>query len=65
MIGSNLKAYLKENGIKQGFVAEKVGISDSTMSDICNKDRPIDCVIYYNICKVLNVPYEFFIEMGA
>lgn len=63
MIGSNIKAYLKENGIKQGFIAEKVGITDCTMSDICNKDRPIDCVIYYKICKVLNLPYEFFIEM--
>lgn len=62
MIGSKIKDYLKENGIKQGFVAEKVGISDSAMSDICNKDKPIECTIYYNICKVLNVPFGFFIE---
>lgn len=62
MVGNNIKEYLNENGIKQSFVANKVGVSNSAMSEICNKDRTIDCVLYYKICKVLNVPLEFFLK---
>lgn len=62
MVGKNIGQYLTENGIKQSFVAEKVGIPNSQMSDICTKDRSIDCVLYHRICKVLKVPYETFLE---
>lgn len=62
MIGAKIDKYLEENGIKQGFVADKVGLTSSQMSDILNKGRRIDCVTYYKICKVLNVPYETFME---
>ena len=62
MIGSKIKEYLTENGIKQGFVAEKVGLTPSQMSDICNRNKSIDCVTYYKICKALNVPLETFVE---
>lgn len=65
MVGAKIKKYLEEHGIKQSFVAEKVGLSASQMSDICIKDRTIDCVVYYKICKVLNVPLEeFFKDLG-
>lgn len=60
MVGAKIKKYLEEHGIKQSFVAEKVGLTPSQMSDICIKDRTIDCVIYYKICKVLNVPLDQF-----
>ena len=63
MIGAKIKNYLNEKGIKQSFVAQKVGITPARMSEICNKqDRNIDCVLYYKICKVLNVPFETFME---
>jgi len=62
MVGAKIDKYLEENGIKQGFVADKVGLTSSQMSDILNKGRRIDCVTYYKICKVLNVPYETFME---
>lgn len=62
MIGAKIKKYLDEHGIKQSFVAEKVGLSPSQMSDICIKDRSIDCLLYYKICKVLNVPLNHFFE---
>jgi transcriptional regulator with XRE-family HTH domain len=65
MIGSKIKEYLTENGIKQGFVAEKVGLTPSQMSDICNRNKSIDCVTYYKICKTLNVPLETFLEGTA
>ena len=62
MIGAAIKNYLDENGIKQAFVADKVGITPSQMSEICNKGRTIDCVTYYKICSALNVPLEKFFE---
>lgn len=61
MVGEKIKQYLTDNGIKQAFLAEKVGISPSQMSDICNKGRTIDCVLYYKICKALNVPLDLFV----
>ena len=63
MVGTRIKEYLKANGIKQGFLAEKVGLSPSQMSDICTKGRSIDCLTYYKICKALNVPLETFLEV--
>lgn len=62
MVGARIKDYLSENGIKQTFLAEKTGLSNSQVSDICSNDRKIDCVEYYKICKALNVPLETFLE---
>lgn len=62
MVGKKIGEYLKDNGIMQSFVAEKVGIPKAKMSDICSKDRSVDCVTYYKICKVLNVPLETFLK---
>ena len=66
MVGLKIGEYLTENGIKQSFVAGKVGITPAQMSEICNKQgKNIDCVLYYKICKVLNVPLELFLEGEA
>lgn len=62
MVGKEIKEYLEQNGIKQSFVAEKVGITPSQISEICNKGRSIDCVTYYKICSALNVPLETFFQ---
>jgi transcriptional regulator with XRE-family HTH domain len=62
MVGERIKRYLTENGIKQSFLCEKIGIAPSQLSDICNKGRSIDCVLYYKICKALNQPLEAFLE---
>lgn len=62
MVGKRIGEYLTSNGIKQAFVAEKVGITRPQMSDICTKGRSVDCVTYYKICKVLGVPLETFLE---
>ena len=62
MVGRRIKEYLISNGIKQTFLAEKTGLSQMVISDICNKDRKIDVVEYYKICKALGVPFETFLE---
>lgn len=62
MIGKRIKEYLQRNGIKQSHLVEKTGMTPSTVSDICNGNRKIECHEYYTICKALGVPYESFIE---
>lgn len=62
MVGARIKKYLQEHGIKQSFLAEKTGLTDSIISDICINDRKIECVEYYTICKALDLPMEYFIE---
>lgn len=62
MVGKRIKEYLKSNGIKQKFLADKTGLTTMVISDICNNGRKIDIVEYYKICKALNVPMETFIE---
>lgn len=62
MVGRKIKEYLIANGIKQTFLAEKTGLSQMVISDICNKDRKIDVVEYYKICQALGVPFETFLE---
>lgn len=60
MIGAKIKSFLQERGIKQTFLAEKTGMTNSIISDICNNDRKVECVEYYKICKALNLPLEYF-----
>ena len=60
MIGEKIKQYLEANGIKQSFLADKIGITKQKMTYICSS-KVIDCVTYYKICKALNVPLETFL----
>lgn len=62
MIGAKIRDYLKENGIKQKYLAEKTGIGSNKISDICIHDRKIECVEYYKICKALGLPLEYFLQ---
>lgn len=62
MVGSKIKCYLDANGIKYGFLADKLGMTQSVISDLLNDKRRIECVEYLNICKCLNVPLETFFE---
>lgn len=62
MIGKLIKEYLAENGIKQTFLAQKTGLTDSAISDICIHDRRIDVIEYKKICDALNVPLDYFVN---
>jgi transcriptional regulator with XRE-family HTH domain len=64
MVGKRIAEYLDSHGIKRTFVAEKAGVERARFSNMLNKDQTIDCTTYYRICKVLDVPYETFIEGG-
>ena len=60
-IGLKIGAYLKENGIKQTFLAQVTGLTVCAISDICTgKRKVIDAIEYYKICRALNVALDTF-----
>ena len=61
-LNENIKKYIDSKGITQKFLVDKTGLSASQVSDILNRDRRIDAIEYYRICKALDVPYETFID---
>jgi len=62
MIGAKIKEYLQEHGIKQSFIAQQTGMTDQIISDICNRDRKVDALENYKICKVLDLPSDYFVK---
>lgn len=62
MVGTNISNYLQEKGIKQNYLADKIGCPQSRLSRILNNISKIDCVTYYKICKALDVEMERFME---
>ena len=63
-MGQKIKEYLEKKGIKQAFIAAAIGVPASKMSDICNDKCGIDCILYWKICKVLEVPFDTFMPDG-
>jgi len=64
-VGTRIRDYLKEKGIKQKFLSDKTGISQDMISAICRGVRKVQCLEYYDICNALEVPYDFFIQKGS
>lgn len=62
MIGAKIRAFIKEKGLKQTFIAKAAGLSDSALSDILIHDRKIEVTEYVGICIALGVPLEFFVK---
>lgn len=52
--------YLKEHGISQTFIAEKLGISRTRMSMMLNGKRKMTADDLIKICKILKVSPEMF-----
>ena len=55
----NLKEVRKEKGMSQKEVADKIGVSRVTLSNIENGKRKLDAVTLYKLSKLYNIdPYE-------
>lgn len=61
MVRENIVKYLKNNGIKQSFIADHIGISRAAMSSLAKGERDLDIEEYVKICDLLKVNYDFFI----
>ena len=57
------KNYLAERGIKQSFIAQKIGISDGVMSALTVGRIKCDLEKYVDICKALAVPFGTFLNI--
>lgn len=62
MIGENISAYLRNNGIKQSWLAEKLGIPITTLSGAMTGRVHMKAETFMQICEILRVPPETFNE---
>ena len=60
VIGTLIKDYLAENGIKQSFLCEKTGFTATKLSEICGGNRGLSVIDYGKICIALNVSFDTF-----
>lgn len=65
MVGAYLKAYMKEKGIKQSYVADKVGISPQILGAMLNEQRKIEVTEFYGICSAIDAdPTQMAVNAG-
>ena len=59
------KEYLEAKGYKQKFIAQQVGVSESTFSDVLNGKRKCSLEMYVRLCTALALPFGKFITKTA
>ncbi|MEA4831892.1 hypothetical protein SDC9_192026 [bioreactor metagenome] len=64
MIGTKIKKYLDERGIKYKTIAEKANIENSIFSVILNEKRKLSAEEYFEICKALDVNASYFSDIA-
>ena len=57
-VKNRLKEILDSRGMKQVFLAEKIGISTKTLSNIIKNNYSTSLEVAFNISKVLNMKIE-------
>ena len=63
MVRDAIKQYLYENGIKQSYLAKKIGMSAPTLSALLNGKRSFEIEEYVSICNALELPFDFFMPI--
>ena len=59
------KEYLAAKGYKQKFIAQQVGVSEATLSDVLSGKRKCSLEMYVNLCSALALPFGKFIVKSA
>lgn len=63
-VGKSIKSYLNENGIKQSWLAEKIGSSNSALSmQLSSKNMKVSTL--FAICEALNVKPDIFLNSSS
>lgn len=57
IVGARISSYLNANCIKQRWLAEQLGISESKLSNTLNSKVSLDADLLFKICEVLNISY--------
>ena len=55
MLAVILKEYIKEKGIKQSFIAEKIEMSPQVLGQLLNGQRKIEVSEYFRICNAIEM----------
>lgn len=55
MLAEILKEYIKEKGIKQSFIAEKIEMSPQILGQLLNGQRKIEVSEYFRICNAIEM----------
>lgn len=63
LVRDAIKQYLYENGIKQSYLAKKIGMSAPTLSALLNGKRSFEIEEYVSICNALELPFDFFMPI--
>ena len=63
-LGTRIKNYLDEKGIKYSFVADRIGLPMNIFSPILHNKRELKATEYFAICRALKVPLEKFADQG-
>lgn len=60
-VNDNLKSIIKSNGLKQKYVAEKIGFTPQNFSNMLNGRKRFEIENVINICNTLGItPNELF-----
>lgn len=62
MVGIEIKKYLVGKGIKQTFLADKIGMTVWGLNGRLAGNIELRITEYYRICKALGVPLETFLN---
>lgn len=58
MVAERLSAAIEESGLKQKFIAEKIGISEQALSAMLKGRQKIDIDTFFSIAVILHMTPE-------
>lgn len=59
-----LKKEIANRGIKNKFIANKIGISSNYLGQVLNGSRPLSMNVAVNVSQVLGVPLSIFLKQS-
>lgn len=60
--GKVLNQEIKNRGLKQGYVADKIGISHAYMSQLVNGNKKVSTDVAVRASIILGVPLDIFLK---
>lgn len=61
MVTEQVIKYIREKGFKDAVIADVIGLSKASMSNIMNGKRAFTADEYVKVCDFFEVPYDRFI----
>lgn len=65
MLGALAKEYMRSNGIKQSYVAEKMGMPPQVLGQILNEKRKIEASEFFSMCEAMGVDAAEFAQTAG